>query len=755
MVFERCIRPVVAICVGSMAAWSFADIYQWEYVDANDPSQGKRASALVTPGGAGVTAGPMSRLAGLDLTMAYLATSDLSGARFERSNLSNAELSYSNLSDVSFSSAILTGAAFTGCILTHTSFAFATGFTREQLYSAGSYQARNLSRINLQGLRMSGIELSGQNLTGAYLAGMDMSQAQLIRATLVGAELRTSNLAAADFRGANLRSASLSDAVLTGAIFWRRSLGANMDINSIGTGISPAQLYSTANYQAGNLEFMRFVRNNLAGADLSGQRLSRTNFYAANLRDANFAGADLQDAGLAEALVAGANFEDAIITDAGLAGVRGFTLPQLYSTSSYKNRRLSGTSFSGLNLTGANLREQDLSHASLQRSTLSGADLTNASIAGADLGSVKGLTASQIYETADYRAKALNRIDFSGADFSGGNFSVQNLSGTQFNSAKLQGANFAASRMPDTNLSYADATGASFRDSVLSGASLFRTLLANADFSGADVRDAAISTYGGPGISAAQLYSTKSYLEHDLTSIGLDGMDFHGGKFSAQNLSGASLFNDDFRGADFRASRLTDAAIYNCDLTDADFSEADARGAMYFNPIGAKIENLIHPDGRIQGLTLTPGLTLVVRDYRGISYGNVIPIQVQQSLVVTEGGRLKIEFDDGQWDSTISIAHDIPVVLGGILELTFSQDVNVREQVGRSINLFNWLGVTPDGLFQVVSAYEWDLSALYSSGSVKLLAVPEPMLTPGILVIVGLWPLFVRRWSSLRDGPQN
>src|SRR5512142_3046364 len=66
----------------TMAGWVHADIYQWEWVDANDPSQGIRQSTVLCPDGAGVSAVPLAALWYRDLTRAYLVGADLHAARF-------------------------------------------------------------------------------------------------------------------------------------------------------------------------------------------------------------------------------------------------------------------------------------------------------------------------------------------------------------------------------------------------------------------------------------------------------------------------------------------------------------------------------------------------------------------------------------------------------------------------------------------------------------------------------------------------
>jgi hypothetical protein len=78
--------------------------------------------------------------------------------------------------------------------------------------------------------------------------------------------------------------------------------------------------------------------------------------------------------------------------------------------------------------------------------------------------------------------------------------------------------------------------------------------------------------------------------------------------------------------------------------------------------------------------------------------------------------------DANDWESTIEFDEDIPVSLGGTLNLGFAAGVNLSLQIGRTFDLFNWTGVNPTGTFTVDSPYVWDVSNLYTTGEVKFLA---------------------------------
>jgi hypothetical protein len=83
-------------------------------------------------------------------------------------------------------------------------------------------------------------------------------------------------------------------------------------------------------------------------------------------------------------------------------------------------------------------------------------------------------------------------------------------------------------------------------------------------------------------------------------------------------------------------------------------------------------------------------------------------------------GALRLEFDADDWDSTISFEPSIPVDLGGTLELDFAPGIDIATQSGRTIDLFDWTGVTPTGTFTVESPYTWNLSQLYTTGQIRL-----------------------------------
>jgi hypothetical protein len=69
---KRCWALWAGLMLVSCVSTTQAQIYQWQWVNPSDPSQGVVQSSVVCPDGSGVSAGPSANLGGLDLTQAYL-----------------------------------------------------------------------------------------------------------------------------------------------------------------------------------------------------------------------------------------------------------------------------------------------------------------------------------------------------------------------------------------------------------------------------------------------------------------------------------------------------------------------------------------------------------------------------------------------------------------------------------------------------------------------------------------------------------
>jgi uncharacterized protein YjbI with pentapeptide repeats len=404
-----------------------ADIFQWEYINPANPSQGKQKSTTLAPDGAGVNALPGANLSYRDLTTAYLIGADLTSAYGEVVILTNAELSLANLTNANFTAYFddngayytdLTGANLTQANLTNGNFALAKlsganfsqanlinanfqdavftgtnltgaevrganfirfnfdfGLTAAQLYSTGSYQAYNLTGIVLAGNNLAGVNLAGQNLTNANLYNVFANAENTTN--LTGANLNQSNLTNADFSNVTLTGANLTGAEVRGAKFFHSPITA-------------AQLYSTASYQSHDLRGFKLSGNH-AGLNLAGQNLTSADFHGANLANSNLSQASLEFAdfsvyynpyyGNSGTNLTGANLSQATLACANFSG---------YSYSFYSEDGEVIVVIPGANLTGANLSGADARGANFQYATLFGANTSNlihsnGHVAGLDL----------------------------------------------------------------------------------------------------------------------------------------------------------------------------------------------------------------------------------------------------------------------------------------------------------------------------------------------------------------------------------
>jgi Asp-tRNA(Asn)/Glu-tRNA(Gln) amidotransferase A subunit family amidase/uncharacterized protein YjbI with pentapeptide repeats len=332
-------------------------------------------------------------------------------------------------------------------------------------------------------------------------------------------------------------------------------------------------------------------------------------------------------------------------------------------------KQLTGISLEFNDLSGWDFSGQDLSDSELAFSTLQGADFSGATVLRSNLGGAVGLTKEQLYSTASYQVK------------------------------NLQGIGLYLDDLSNWDLSGQDLTGANLHTAVLTATNISGSLIPRASFSNTTSK----------GFTKEQLYSTASYMAKDLHGISLFQNDLAGWNLSDQYLGWADL-----RGAILEATILTGA---------------DTRGLFFDSLNGAVLRNTILPDGRISGLDLNAGESFVLRDHEeGPDFGAgpkpPIAVTVLEKWTMDEHSTLEMVFKSDPWDSLISFEPGIPVQLGGTLELTFADGVNVVTQIGHTLRIFDWTGVSPTGAFTVSSPYTWDLSKLYTTGEVTLSAVP-------------------------------
>lgn len=415
------------------APFTRADVFQWEYIDPANPSLGRQQSTILAPDGAGANAAPGENLSNRNLIKAYLVGAELYEtpiwggefgneiigylpANLAATNLSHADLTNANLSGAALSAATsLAGAVVRGTNLYNE---YGSGISAAQLYSTASYQTQVLT----------GIGLGGNNWTGANFIGQNLVNAGFNIANLSGANLSQADLTGASFWSANLINANLTGAEVRGAEFY----------NEDGTGITPAQLYSTASYQVRDLTGIKLAGNNLEGANLAGQNLTSAIAYGASFVTADFSQGNL----------ANANFLRA-------------------------------------NLTGANLSQANLTNAYLGESILTGAILTGAEVRGANL-RYSGITPAQLYSTASYGASDLTGIELGGS-LEGFNLSGQNLTDASF-SGYLNNAAFTEATLTNAKFDGVVLNGANLRHANLTNAFISGATMTNVDLTGADAR---------------------------------------------------------------------------------------------------------------------------------------------------------------------------------------------------------------------------------------------------------------------------
>jgi uncharacterized protein YjbI with pentapeptide repeats len=406
----------------------------------------------------------------------------------------------------------------------------------------------------------------------------------------------------------------------------------------------------------------------------------------------------------------GLQLEYAGLVDIDLTGAN-------FSRSNLTNASLFNSTLTSTNLAGANLTNAELDFAILSNANLAGAIVNGAIFAATTL---LGFTKEQLYSTASYQQKNLREIRFGYSnckdcpppnDLTSWDLSNQDLTDADFGGSTLTGANLAGAN--------------------LMNAGFESTSLTNVDLAGAIVMGANFNST--TGFTKEQLYSTASYQQKNLRGIGLVLKNFTGWDLSGQDLTNANLFNSILTSTNLAGANLTNVVFGPSTLTNAILTAADLRGATGVNLTGVVVSNAIRQDGKVLGLDLAGGDELVVHDDDGVSNPppkywltprTPIPITVRDHFVGSEGSVLRLIFDADPWDSLISFAPGIPVQLGGTIELGFAPDVDLQNQLGRTIRLFNWSGVTPAGAFTVSSPYTWDLSKLYTTGEVTLIAVP-------------------------------
>jgi uncharacterized protein YjbI with pentapeptide repeats len=284
----------------------------------------------------------------------------------------------------------------------------------------------------VDGLELHFADLAAASLTGASFVGTDLNSALFDESTLTDANftdadlhfasLVLSTLVGANFSNADLHLASLADTMLANANFTGALVN---EANFVGSDVAKEQLYHTASYQQKNLSGIGLFLHDLAAWDFSGQNLTSADLGRTNLTGTNLSGA--------------------VITNASLGTVSGLTKEQFYSTASYQQKNLREIDLSGNDFTGWDFSNQDLSRAGFEGAMLQSANLAGATIQAARLDSTvaRGFTQEQLYSTASYQQRQLQRVRFRNNNLDGWNFRGQDLRSADFSSTSLAGTDFS------------------------------------------------------------------------------------------------------------------------------------------------------------------------------------------------------------------------------------------------------------------------------------------------------------------------
>jgi len=145
----------------------------------------------------------------------------------------------------------------------------------------------NITRASLNYADLKGLDLQGATFYACRLSYADFSGACLRSSSLEYSTLSNSNLSNAD-----LTNAFLKDAILTGVDLAGSTIkGAVFEDN---TGLTASQIYSTVDYQNGNLSGTGLNDNDLTGWNFAGMDLTHSSFSESRLAEADFTGATVR-----------------------------------------------------------------------------------------------------------------------------------------------------------------------------------------------------------------------------------------------------------------------------------------------------------------------------------------------------------------------------------------------------------------------------------------------------------------------------
>ena len=564
------------------------------------------------------------KLAGQDLVGAKLGNQQADG----NSDLRKIDLRGADLTGATLRGRV-GGARLNGATIKNADLGGAVGLQAKQIYVTASYQQKDLGAVSFYGGNLAGWKLAGQNLAGAMLYGVDLSGADLSGADLTGANFNDATLAGTTLSGAQIQSASLA-----------------------GAGLTAEQLYSTLSYAGKDLRGVKLWGEDLAGWNLKGQNLAEAGLNGAKLAGAELTGASIQGADLAR-------------TTQG-----GLTAEQVYSTASYQQKNLRGTKWWDNDLSGWNLAGQDLRGTIFVGAKLEGVNFSDAEIGGAGLGEATqhGFTAEQLYSTANYKRGDLREVTLAGNQMQGWDFSGKDLEGLALTGADMKAANFSQANLANCNFSGVPVAGANFE-----GAEIARALLVDSGlsvqqlYSTANYRRGDLSgvTFGDlTGGDLREMRVAEARFSGDLIDLNLEGADLTDSRFAPKQITEMNLRGADLRGSNLQVRLPDDTWMYGTSgerlvvfgPSVSSGWDSSSGGAMDISSSVQSLtrrpnaygENMIWPDGHVEGLDLSGGKTLVVRDYGGdgVAAPGSSGIAIRQEMLMGQGGTLRMEFEE-------------------------------------------------------------------------------------------------------------
>ncbi len=188
----------------------------------------------------------------------------------------------------------------------------------------------------------------------------------------------------------------------------------------------------------------------------------------------------------------------------------------------------------------------------------------------------------------DWTGCLKQRLMLDRRDLTGANFEGAKLSGSGFQSAKLSGANFELSEL----------VRVSFHDADLSNTDFEKALASRADFSGANFTNARLSR--------------AEFIRVDFSGSDLSGANMVKGDFLRNDFTGANLAGVDLTGAN--APR---AIFHEANLAGADFSRVFLYYARFEGTDLSQVKGLtqdqLDDSCGDENTTLPPGLTMPAR----------------------------------------------------------------------------------------------------------------------------------------------